>query len=98
MEGNLGEDPLAKTGTKVRVPNTVPTGVADQKGDHLLSMWLMTCTFKSKAMTCIRTTIDLTQRYWVVRLPYRLPGKVVLTIPAGTQLAGDGPADDACHG
>lgn len=80
--------PGAKTGTKVRVANTIPTGIPDQKGDLFLIIRVANDPrFEVKGNDLhVDVAIDL---YTAVLggevILQTLSGNVVLTIPAGIQ-------------
>jgi len=78
----------AKTGTKVRVANTIPTGVAGQKGDLYLVIHVADDPHYQVKGNDLHTdvTIDLYTAVLGGEVTVQtLAGKVVLTIPAGTQ-------------
>ena len=91
--------PGAKTGTKVRVANTIPTGIPDQKGDlYLVIRVADDSRFKVKGNDLhTDVPIDLYTAVLGGEVTIQtLSGNVVLTIPAGIQpgqsirLAGQG--------
>ena len=78
----------AKTGTKVRVANAVPTGVTGQKGDLYLVIHVADDPRYEVKGYDLRTevTIDLYTAVLGGEVTVQtLSGNVVLTIPAGTQ-------------
>lgn len=78
----------AKTGTKVRVANSIPTGVAGQKGDLYLVIHVADDPRFQVKGNDLHTdvTIDLYTAVLGGEVTVQtLAGKVVLTIPAGTQ-------------
>ena len=80
--------PGAKTGTKVRVKNTIPTGISDQKGDLFLVIRLAEDhRFEVKGNDLhIDIPIDLYTAVLGGEVTVQtLSGNVVLTIPAGVQ-------------
>lgn len=80
--------PGAKTGTKVRVASTIPTGTAGQKGDlYLLIQVAEDPRFKVKGNDLhIEVAIDLYTAVLGGEITVQtLSGNVVLTIPAGIQ-------------
>ncbi len=80
--------PGAKTGTKVRYPNTIPTGTAGQKGDlFLLINVAEDPRFDIKGNDVhTEVTIDLYTAVLGGEVTVQtLSGNVVLTIPAGIQ-------------
>ncbi|MGE5123342.1 MAG: DnaJ C-terminal domain-containing protein [Acidobacteriaceae bacterium] len=80
--------PGAKTGTKVRVANAVPTGVAGQKGDLFLLIEVAKDPRFDLKGNDLHTdvTIDLYTAVLGGEVTVQtLAGNVVLTIPAGTQ-------------
>jgi curved DNA-binding protein len=80
--------PGAKTGTKVRVANTIPTGNGDQKGDlYLVIKVAEDPRFQLKGNDLhTEVTIDLYIAVLGGEVPVQtLSGNVVLTIPAGIQ-------------
>lgn len=80
--------PGAKTGTKVRVANAIPTRVAGQKGDlYLLIEVAKDPRFEVKGNDLhTEVTIDLYTAVLGGEVPVQtLAGNVVLTIPAGIQ-------------
>ncbi len=80
--------PGSRTGTKVRLPNTIPTGTAGQKGDLYLLIRVAADPRFNVNGNDLRTevTVDL---YTAVlggeQTVQTLAGYVVLTIPAGIQ-------------
>jgi curved DNA-binding protein len=80
--------PGAKTGTKVRVANTVPTGVSDQKGDLYLVIQVAEDPRFTVKGNDLHTdvVIDLYTAVLGGEVTIQTPsGSVVLTIPAGIQ-------------
>jgi curved DNA-binding protein len=78
----------AKTGTKVRVPNTIPTGNAGQKGDlYLLIKVADDPRYQVKGSDLhTEVTVDLYTAVLGGEVSVQtLSGNVVLTIPAGIQ-------------
>ena len=91
--------PGAKTGTKVRVANTIPTGIADQRGDLYLVIRVSDDPrFEVKGNDLhTEVPVDLYTAVLGGEVTVQtLSGNVVLTIPAGIQpgqsirLAGQG--------
>lgn len=80
--------PGARTGTKVRVSDTVPTGIEGQKGDlYLVIKVLDDATFERRGNNLYtRVNVDLYAAVLggEVTVP-TMTGNVVLTIPPGTQ-------------
>jgi len=80
--------PGAKTGTKVRVANTIPTGISGQKGDlYLIIRVAEDPRFKVKGSDLhTEVSIDLFTAVLGGEVTVQtLSGNVVLTIPAGIQ-------------
>jgi curved DNA-binding protein len=80
--------PGAKTGTKVRYPNTIPTGTAGEKGDlYLVIKVAEDPPFQIKGNDLhTEVTIDLYTAVLGGEVTVQtLSGNVVLTIPAGIQ-------------
>jgi curved DNA-binding protein len=80
--------PGAKTGTKVRVANAIPTGIAGQKGDlYLLIQVADDPRFEVKGIDLhTDVLIDLYSAVLGGEVTVQtLTGNVVLTIPAGIQ-------------
>jgi curved DNA-binding protein len=80
--------PGAKTGTKVRVANTIPTGAGGQKGDLYLAIKVMEDPRFDVKGNDLHTevTIDLYTAVLGGEVTIQtLSGNVVLTIPAGIQ-------------
>jgi curved DNA-binding protein len=80
--------PGAKTGTKVRVANTIPTGISGQKGDlYLIIRVAEDPRFKVKGSDLhTEVSIDLYTAVLGGEVTVQtISGNVVLTIPAGTQ-------------
>ncbi len=80
--------PGAKTGTKVRVANTIPTGMSDQKGDLYLVIQVAEDPRFAVKGNDLHTdvVIDLYTAVLGGEVTIQTPsGSVVLTIPAGIQ-------------
>jgi curved DNA-binding protein len=80
--------PGAKTGTKVRVANTIPTGISDQKGDLYLVIQVAEDPRFAVKGNDLHTdvVIDLYTAVLGGEVTIQTPsGSVVLTIPAGIQ-------------